>query len=399
MGHPWEQRKLGSITTRILRKNKNLESELPLTISAQDGLVDQETFFNKRVAGKDLEKYLLIRNGEFAYNKSYSAGFPWGAVKRLEKYEKGVVSSLYILFSAVENKVDPIFLETYFETDRWYDEMRIRAAEGARNHGLLNIPASDFFDINIKLPSLDEQVMVGEFFVNLNHLITLHQRKLDLLKEKKKGLLQKMFPKPGENKPELRFSGFTDPWKQRKISELFKITRGNVLAANKTEAFKSNEDPYPVYSSQTKNNGLMGYYKDYLYENAITWTTDGANAGTVNYRSGKFYCTNVCGVLLAKEIQPCLMVAERLNSVTKDYVSYVGNPKLMNNVMADININLPWQEEERQKMSDLFAMVDDLITLHQRKLDLLKEKKKGLLQKMFPKPGQQEPELRFSEFR
>ena len=176
MGHPWEQRKLGSITTRILRKNKNLESELPLTISAQDGLVDQETFFNKRVAGKDLEKYLLIRNGEFAYNKSYSAGFPWGAVKRLEKYEKGVVSSLYILFSAVENKVDPIFLETYFETDRWYDEMRIRAAEGARNHGLLNIPASDFFDINIKLPSLDEQVMVGEFFVNLNHLITLHQR-------------------------------------------------------------------------------------------------------------------------------------------------------------------------------------------------------------------------------
>ena len=259
--------------------------------------------------------------------------------------------------------------------------------------------AKDVEDIKLYLPGLAEQAKIGELFHHIDNLITLHQRKLDLLKEKKKGLLQKMFPKPGENKPELRFSGFTDPWKQRKISELFKITRGNVLAANKTEAFKSNEDPYPVYSSQTKNNGLMGYYKDYLYENAITWTTDGANAGTVNYRSGKFYCTNVCGVLLAKEIQPCLMVAERLNSVTKDYVSYVGNPKLMNNVMADININLPWQEEERQKMSDLFAMVDDLITLHQRKLDLLKEKKKGLLQKMFPKPGQQEPELRFSEFR
>ena len=125
--------------------------------------------------------------------------------------------------------------------------------------------------------------------------------------------------------------------------------------------------PYPVYSSQTKDNGLMGYYKDYLYEDAITWTTDGANAGTVNYRAGKFYCTNVCGVLLSNEVTANQMIAEALNNVAKGYVSYVGNPKLMNNVMADIEIMIPPQAEEREKLSVFFLSLDHLITLHRRK--------------------------------
>ena len=111
----------------------------------------------------------------------------------------------------------------------------------------------------------------------------------------------------------------------------------------------------------------MGYYKDYLYEDAITWTTDGANAGTVNYRAGKFYCTNVCGVLLSNEVKANQMIAEALNSVAKGYVSYVGNPKLMNNVMADIVIQIPTQAEEREQLSSFFAKLDNLITLHQRK--------------------------------
>ena len=110
----------------------------------------------------------------------------------------------------------------------------------------------------------------------------------------------------------------------------------------------------------------MGYYKDYLYEDAITWTTDGANAGTVNYRAGKFYCTNVCGVLLSNEVKANQMIAEALNSVAKGYVSYVGNPKLMNNVMADIVIQIPTQAEEREQLSSFFAKLDHLITLHQR---------------------------------
>ena len=135
--------------------------------------------------------------------------------------------------------------------------------------------------------------------------------------------------------------------------------------------------PYPVYSSQTKDNGLMGYYKDYLYEDAITWTTDGANAGTVNYRAGKFYCTNVCGVLLSNEVTANQMIAEALNNVAKGYVSYVGNPKLMNNVMADIEIMIPTHAEEREKLSVFFRNLDNLITLHQREFAFLcKEKSK-----------------------
>ena len=179
---------------------------------------------------------------------------------------------------------------------------------------------------------------------------------------------------------------------------MFRVTRGYVLATTQTDTTKTDEKPYPVYSSQTKDKGLMGYYKDYLYENAITWTTDGANAGTVNYRAGKFYCTNVCGVLLSNEVKANQMIAEALNNVAKGYVSYVGNPKLMNNVMADIVIQIPTQSEERELLSSLFASFDNLITLHQRKYDKLTNVKKSMLEKMFPKNGSNVPEIRFKGF-
>mgnify|MGYP000910119902 CR=1 FL=1 len=199
-------------------------------------------------------------------------------------------------------------------------------------------------------------------------------------------------------KPAIRFAGFTDAWEQRKVGELFRVTRGYVLAATQTDTTKTDENPYPVYSSQTKDRGLMGYYKDYLYEDAITWTTDGANAGTVNYRVGKFYCTNVCGVLLSNEIKANQMIAEALNNVAKGYVSYVGNPKLMNNIMAEIVIQIPTQTEEREQLSSFFINLDNLITLHQRKYDKLVNVKKAMLEKMFPKDGADVPEIRFKGF-
>ena len=201
-----------------------------------------------------------------------------------------------------------------------------------------------------------------------------------------------------DQKPAIRFQGFTDPWEQRKVTDMFKITRGYVLAAPLTSEQKSDEMPYPVYSSQTKDQGLMGYYKEYLYEDAITWTTDGANAGTVNYRAGKFYCTNVCGVLLVDKVVPNQMIAEALNNVAKGHVSYVGNPKLMNNVMAEIEISLPSSAEERDRITEFFSEVDDLITLHQRKYDKLLSIKKSMLEKMFPRDGSKFPEIRFSGF-
>ena len=145
----WEQRKLGDITSRVMRKNNNNESSLPLTISAQYGLVDQETFFDKRVASRDISGYYLMKKGEFAYNKSYSDGYPFGAVKRLDRYEMGVLSTLYIVFAIKKNGVDSDFLATYYDTGLWNREIAECAAEGARNHGLLNISALDFFNMKI----------------------------------------------------------------------------------------------------------------------------------------------------------------------------------------------------------------------------------------------------------
>ena len=198
--------------------------------------------------------------------------------------------------------------------------------------------------------------------------------------------------------PKLRFKGFKDDWEQRKVSEIFKITRGYVLAATETADIKDDKNCYPVYSSQTKNEGLMGFYSEYLYENAITWTTDGANAGTVRYRSGKFYCTNVCGVLLSEEGYANKAVSEALNSVAWKYVSHVGNPKMMNNVMADIEIVIPKLVKEQETISRYFDEIDDLITLHQRKLEKLKIVKKAMLENCFPKNGEKVPEFRFSGF-
>ena len=164
-------------------------------------------------------------------------------------------------------------------------------------------------------------------------------------------------------------------WEQRKVSEMFKVARGYVLPATDTSQEMTDEIPYPVYSSQTKDNGLMGYYSDYLYEDAITWTTDGANAGTVNFRAGKFYCTNVCGVLLSDKIETNKVIAEALNNVAKRYVSYVGNPKLMNNVMADIQIAVPTSQKERDRISSYFSYLDHLITLHHRECIILRKTK------------------------
>ena len=174
----WEQRKLGSIVQRVIRKNTNLESTLPLTISAQYGLVDQITYFNNRVASRDVSNYYLVKNGEFAYNKSTSDGFPFGAVKRLDLYKMGVLSTLYIVFSILdEGKTNSNFLVFFFDTDRWHRGVAERAAEGARNHGLLNITAEDFFDIDLFLPKKSaEQAKIGKFFQFLDRLITLHQR-------------------------------------------------------------------------------------------------------------------------------------------------------------------------------------------------------------------------------
>ena len=342
----------------------------------------------EKIRPEGLPKTREVHPGDLILSNSMSFGKPY--IMGID----GCIHDGWLLIRNTYGVFDLTFLCHLLGTPQMLSQYRSLAAGSTVN----NLNKELVGNIYVTIPSITEQRVLGAYLEQLDNLITLHQRKYDKLTNVKKSMLEKMFPQNGSNVPEIRFKGFTEAWEQRKVSELFKVTRGYVLAATLTEPAKTDEMPYPVYSSQTKDNGLMGYYKDYLYEDAITWTTDGANAGTVNYRAGKFYCTNVCGVLLSNEVTANQMIAEALNNVAKGYVSYVGNPKLMNNVMADIEIMIPTHAEEREKLSVFFRNLDNLITLHQRKCDDTKELKKYMLQKMFPKNGEKFPEIRFKGF-
>ncbi|AQS94028.1 hypothetical protein BXQ17_08100 [Polaribacter sp. BM10] len=240
--------------------------------------------------------------------------------------------------------------------------------------------------IPIPLPkNPKEQQKIANCLSSLDTLITAETEKLDHLKDHKKGLLQQLFPANGETKPQFRFPEFKNDgdWEIKEVGEIFEVTRGYVLSMSLVFEKQTEENNYPVYSSQTKNNGLAGYYKDFLYENAITWTTDGANAGDVNYRDGKFYCTNVCGVLINNNGMANKCIAALINSVSKSHVSYIGNPKLMNGVMSKIEIPIP-SLNEQIKISEVITSADDLIEAQVLKIKNLKKHKKGLMQQLFP---------------
>ena len=190
----WHKYALSDFVTRITRRNKNNESSLPLTISAQYGLVDQITFFNKTVASVDLSGYYLLYNGDFAYNKSYSNDYAWGAVKRLDKYEKGCLSSLYFVFRPTD-KVDSDYLTHYFETSKWHKGISDIAGEGARNHGLLNMAVDDYFATKHYLPSLSEQKKIACFLNLITKRIEIQNKIISDLKVLKKELCNKVFGK------------------------------------------------------------------------------------------------------------------------------------------------------------------------------------------------------------
>lgn len=176
-----------------MRKNKNLTSKRPLTISAQYGLIDQQAFFNKQVASSSLENYLLLEKGEFAYNKSYSNGFPYGTIKKLNLYDNGAVSTLYIAFKA-NIDINSDFLENLFSSNKWNNEVYKIAAEGARNHGLLNISPDDFFNIKITISKdSQEQVFISKFLRVFNNLLALYENKRKLLTSLFQGLSQYLF--------------------------------------------------------------------------------------------------------------------------------------------------------------------------------------------------------------
>ena len=188
----WESQKLSDFAVRVMRKNSNNETELPLTISSKDGLVDQITYFNKTVASKDMSGYYLLKNGEFAYNKSYSVGYDFGSVKRLDRYPMGALSTLYICFSLTKHNSD--FIKVYFDSLKWYKEIYMIAAEGARNHGLLNVPTEDFFETKHTLPKdIKEQQKIAQFMLLIEKRIEKQRQLVEALKSYKRGVSNRIF--------------------------------------------------------------------------------------------------------------------------------------------------------------------------------------------------------------
>ncbi len=272
----WEEKKLGDLTDRVIRKNQNLESKKPLTISGQLGLIDQTEYFSKSVSSKNLENYTLIKNGEFAYNKSYSNGYPLGAIKRLTRYDSGVLSSLYICFS-IKSEISKDFMEAYFDSTHWYREVSGIAVEGARNHGLLNISVNDFFTIPIKYPSLEEQRKIGDFFIKLDRQIELEEQKLELLQQQKKGYMQKIFSQ------ELRFkdeNGEDYPeWEVTSIQDVTKYTSSK--KSSNQYADKDNSKGYPVYDAVQE----IGKDSNYdIEESYISILKDGAGGWSIKFK-------------------------------------------------------------------------------------------------------------------
>ena len=359
---------------------------MPLTIASQYGLIDQRDFFNKVIAAKDMSNYYLLKKGEFAYNKSYSKGFDYGSIKRLNVYEQGCLSTLYICFSIETDEVDSDYLECFFDTLSWYHDVSAICAEGARNHGLLNVDVKAFFkDVNIEMPSqIQEQRKISVFINTIDHLITLHQRKCDELKKVKKFMLQKMFPKKGEKNPEIRFDGFTNDWEQRKLGDVVEFLD---TMRKPLEGAKRISGPYPYYGA----SGIVDYVDGYLFdEELVLLSEDGANITDRNYpvcflASGKYWVNNHAHVLKTKDGNENNFICNSLER--KDYKQYnsgMAMPKLNQEVCRGIPISCP-SFDEQKKIGDYFSNLDHLITLHQRKCEELKNVKKYMLQNMFAK--------------
>ena len=185
----WKVNRLRNIATRHTKRN-TIGNTNVLTISAQYGLINQAEFFNKAVASDDKSNYFLLEKGDFAYNKSYSNGYPFGAIKRLTRYEVGIVSPLYICFRIKEGSVSGEYLEQYFEAGLMNHELQAFAQEGARNHGLLNIAVDDFFNSKILLPLPEEQTSIAEIFSTADREIDLLRQDIEQEKQKKKALMQ-----------------------------------------------------------------------------------------------------------------------------------------------------------------------------------------------------------------
>ena len=270
---------------RVTRKNKNNESRLPLTISAQYGLVDQISFFNKVVASNDMSNYYLLHNGEFAYNKSYSGDYPWGAIKRLDRYEKGALSSLYICF-APQKVVHSDFLVHYFESPKWHKEVSNIAGEGARNHGLLNIAVPDFFNTRHWVPSnRTEQKKIAALFNLIEKRIQTQKKIIEKYESLIRGLYHSCFCNSEST--------------TTKLSDVVTIVKGKQV--NGENLLENGQ--YYVMNGGIEPSGYLNEYN--TPADTISISEGGNSCGYVQYNKEPFWSGGHCYSLMPKSENIC----------------------------------------------------------------------------------------------
>ncbi len=389
----WASHPLSKFANRIKRKNEHMESDLVMTISAHHGLISQLEFFNKRIASTNLSGYYLMKNGEFTYNKSYSSEYPWGAVKRLDRYEKGVVSNLYIVFEAID--IVSNFLVSYYDTNKWHREIAVRAKEGARNHGLLNISAEDFLSSKFLIPdSLQEQAEIGNLFSEISKQISSQRAICEKLRKLKEALLISLFPQGAERCPRVRLDGFSDDWKEKRLCEIVNPYK---------EIIDTPHDGYERLGIRSHGKGTFHSYvpkgaeletaqmsvvrANHLIVN-ITFGWELAVAITDADDSGKLVSHRFPQFAFNEDQEPLFFRYCLINNKFRKHLLLASPGSAGRNRVLKIDKMLEYKllvpsAEEQKAISSLLSEYDRLIRLNEQKLEKLRNLKQAMLDKMF----------------
>ena len=391
----WEQRKLGDVVKEITRNEP--ESEAPIMmITANNGFIEQSERYAFNNAGESLKKYILLKKGELAYNHGASKLRPYGSCFALTTAENARIPFVYHCFSAENQNAE--FMSIELNGAEIENQLRKIVSSGARMDGLLNISFDEYTSVSVLLPGTEEQDRIADFFRHLDNLITLHQRKFEKLTNVKKSMLEKMFPQNGSSYPEIRFKGFTDPWEQRKLSEITdKVTEKNA-GLQYVETF-TNSAEFGIISQRdffnhdiAKLGSLDGYYivknEDFIYNPRISTS---APVGPIN--RNKLGRTGVMSPLYTV-FRPHDIDTTYLEYFFKcgywhSFMNFNGDSgarsdrfSIRDNVFFQMPIPIPDIDEQR-KIGELLTCLDNLITLHQRELEKLQNIKKSMLEKMF----------------
>mgnify|MGYP003581747837 CR=1 FL=1 len=375
----WEERKLGEIGSfkNGMNFGKDAMGHGSPFVNLQNifgkNIVDDTTLELAESTEKQKVEYSLIK-GDVLFIRSSVKPSGVGEAALVDSNLPDTTYSGFIIRFRPKIDIDNNFKRFAFGTKYVRNQIMARATSSANT----NINQDSLSLIQVGLPNLKEQEKIGSFFKQLDATIALHQRKLDLLKEQKKGYLQKMFPKNGAKVPELRFAGFADDWEERKLGDITKISTGKLDANAMVENGK-----YDFYTS-----GIKKYRIDVAaFEGpSITIAGNGATVGYMHLADNKFNAYQRTYVLQEFLVDRSFIFSEIGNKLPKKIKqeARTGNiPYIVMDMLTELKLSIPQNNLEQQKIGSFFKQLDDTIALHQRKLDLLKEQKKGFLQKMF----------------